>query len=461
MSRYTLTIREPDFAALCAHLFADTTVEQAALLRCRTAAADGETRFLVRAVEPFRDTDLTYAAPDGISITSLAFMRVLKQADAGREAVVLVHTHPGGKAFFSRQDDRTEEPFFRTAFTRVDGAPAHGSLVFAVPDTFVGRAWLPDGSTAPIDTIREIGQRWRILAPAGDAAPVPPLFDRQVRAFGSDLQRVLERLHIGVVGAGGTGSPTIEQLTRLGVGALTVVDGQTLDETNVTRVYNSGLSDVGVPKVVLAERAVTEVGLGTRVRTIHGRVTERHVAEALRTCDVLIGCTDDHWGRAVLSALALSYLIPLIDMGVKITADASGIRQVLGRVTVVLPGGPCLHCLRRIDPAKVRAESLPSRERERLQAQGYVEALPHPDPAVITFTTAVSAAALTELLDRLAGFIGDETPPAEQLLAFAERRTIIAARAPSPDCRCQQPSACGAGDTPLFLNMTWPEAPLA
>lgn len=457
MTRYTLTIREPDFAALTSFLFTDTAVEQAALLRCRLAASDEEARFLVRAVEPFTGADLNYAAPDGISITSAAFMRVLKQADANGEAVVLVHTHPCGEAFFSPQDDRTEGPFFRTAFVRVEGAPAHGSFVFATPETFVGRAWIPDGTTSPIDVIRVIGQRWRFLAAVGDEAPIPPFFDRQVRAFGPDLQRTLGRLHIGVVGAGGTGSPTVEQLTRLGVGMITVVDDQTLEGANLNRVYNAGLADVGSPKVEIAARAAAAVGFGTRIRVVQGRVTERRVAELLRSCDILMGCTDDHWGRSVLNALALQYLIPLIDMGVKITADAAGIRQVFGRVTTVLPGGPCLACLGRIDPAKVREESLPDEERARLQAQGYVEDFAEPDPAVITFTTATSASAVTELLHRLTGFMGDDEAPAEQLTAFAERRMVLAPRAPGPECRCQRPSVWGAGDTRLFLGMTWPE----
>ncbi|NTU80794.1 MAG: hypothetical protein HGA45_15685 [Chloroflexales bacterium] len=159
----------------------------------------------------------------------------------------------------------------------------------------------------------------------------------------------------------------------------------------------------------------------------------------------------------MLNALALRYLIPLIDLGVKITADAGGIRQVLGRVTVALPGGPCLACLGRIDPAKVREESLPAAERDRLRAQGYVEDLDAPDPAVITFTTATSAAAVSELLHRLTGFMGDEPSPVEQLLAFAERRPVTAPRVPALGCQCQRPSVWGSGDTRLFLEMTWPD----
>ena len=42
------------------------------------------------------------------------------------------------------------------------------------------------------------------------------VFDRQVRAFGADIQELLATLRIGIVGNGGTGSPVAEQLIRLG-----------------------------------------------------------------------------------------------------------------------------------------------------------------------------------------------------------------------------------------------------
>src|SRR3989442_2474424 len=45
-----------------------------------------------------------------------------------------------------------------------------------------------------------------------------PFFERQVLAFGAESQALLQQLHVGVVGVGGTGSAVVEQLARLGVG---------------------------------------------------------------------------------------------------------------------------------------------------------------------------------------------------------------------------------------------------
>ena len=50
------------------------------------------------------------------------------------------------------------------------------------------------------------------------------MWDRNVRAFGADLQRALGELRVTIVGCGGTGSAVAEQITRLGVRHLHLID---------------------------------------------------------------------------------------------------------------------------------------------------------------------------------------------------------------------------------------------
>src|SRR5438105_1196211 len=92
---------------------------------------------------------------------------------------------------------------------------------------------------------------------------LPPWADRQGRAFGKETQALLSRLHVGVVGTGGTGSAVYEQLVRLGVGRVLAIDEQTLTDTNVTRVHGSGLGDVGMAKAAIAQRHAEQIGTGT------------------------------------------------------------------------------------------------------------------------------------------------------------------------------------------------------
>jgi molybdopterin/thiamine biosynthesis adenylyltransferase len=284
------------------------------------------------------------------------------------------------------------------------------------------------------------------------------IYDRQVRAFGKQLQAVLKRLTVGVVGAGGTGSSVVEQLVRLGVGSLVVADGQRLDASNVTRGYGSRLIDVGIPKAALAERLAFEIGLGTHVRPIERPVTFRSALEAFRECDVIFGSTDDQWGRSLLTRLSIYYYVPVLDMGVKIDSADGRVHSIQGRVTKLFPGSACLFCRNRISAAWVRAEAINAvspREGERLREEGYAPELAEPAPAVIPFTTAVAATALAEFLHMLTGFMGNERRSTEIILRFDSGDVRTNSTAGNPDCLCGDREKWGRGDRLTFLDSTW------
>jgi hypothetical protein len=335
-------------------------------------------------------------------------------------------------------------------------APAQGLTINSDGDgdgvSLSGEVPHPDGRWLPIDAVRIVGERIEIQMP-GPAPTVRTAFDRQIRAFGAAGQEVLGRLHIGVVGAGGTGSAVCEQLIRLGVGHITVIDHDLITETNVTRVWVSTSADVGVAKVQIVARSAEEIGFGTEVTAIVGKITDQDPARALRHCDVIFGCTDDNLGRTVLARLAYMYLIPVFDMGVKIDAAEGAVVGIDGRLTYMAPGLPCLVCRGWIDLDQATAEGLPEAERTALAAEGYVAGLGEPDPSVIAYTTAVAAHAVSDLLARLFRF-GDSPPP-NQLLQFHNHSTRTPGGAATPGHFCCDPDLIGCGDLPRFLNRGW------
>jgi hypothetical protein len=60
-------------------------------------------------------------------------------------------------------------------------------------------------------------------------------FDRQLPLFGSEGQRRLRAARVAIVGVGGTGSIVIPQLALLGVGHLSIIDHDQIEETNRNR----------------------------------------------------------------------------------------------------------------------------------------------------------------------------------------------------------------------------------
>ena len=50
------------------------------------------------------------------------------------------------------------------------------------------------------------------------------------------------------------------------------------------------------------------------------------LAKSLRSCDVVLGCTDDNRGRAVLSRLAYWYLLPVFGTAFLVDTDGKHVR---------------------------------------------------------------------------------------------------------------------------------------
>lgn len=455
--RYTLTILQEDYDKLTAQLFPDRTLERAAYLLCNLSTTADETRFLVKEIIPVAQEDIRESSIDRMSIKSRSVMSALKKASLKNQSFIFVHSHPTGFAQFSAQDDKEEKSLFESVYNRLRYDKPHASLVFPDTEKPFGRVWLENGNSHEIELIRVIGRKIKLVYKSADIRFDTETFDRQIRAFGKDMQAVLSRLRVGVVGAGGTGSSVIEQLTRIGVGNILVADGDKLQKSNVNRVYGSGIGDAGKCKTEIVERSVAHIGLNTNIATLPRNITAESVIKEFRSCDVIFGCTDDQYGRSILTKFALSYYIPVFDMGIKIDADEGKFISAHGKVTTLLPGAACLFCRGKITndglAAEILASNAPEEARVR-QQEGYVAGLGDPAPSVIPFTTAIAAAAVLELLDRLTGFMGEEREVSEIAHLF-DRNRISPNNSPLPKegCFCSNKDTWGKGDITPFLGL--------
>lgn len=458
MTHYTLTFLEDQYEELRRALVAHPGVENAAYILCRQSRTAREIRLLVREIIPTKAAHLLEASSSHMKIASASFRSAMKRADDLKCGFGFVHTHPGSYEKHSPQDDFTEAPLFRTAYNRIHNDTPHVSLVFTETGITSARVWCEDGTVAPVERIRIIGRRFRFWFTNSDTDPVPEFFDRQVRAFGADLQALLRRLTIGVVGAGGTGSAVIEQLTRLGVGELVIADGQTFDASNVNRLYGSRAIDQDIPKVKIAERAIADIGLSTKLTIVPQPITFRSAFATLRDCDIIFDCTDEEWGRSILTRAAIYYGIPVFDVGVKIDSADGTIRSIQGRVTPLMPGAPCLFCRGRITAERVGIESQRETNPE-LAAQrvrdGYAPELEEPAPSVIPFTTTVAASGVSELLNRLTGYMGEVGLGSELLHLFDAAVIRRNTKVSMPECFCAPRDYWMRGDTRPLLDTSW------
>lgn len=457
MTGLTIALPTPIWDQLTQALTAGA--ETAGVLTARPVDGPGDTLTLLSrelhwAPEPtYRHRDL-----DQLVLTSPGWVSALGAAADDHAAAVFIHTHPGGPARLSPRDRTVDGHLAGTFRARTrQGWYVHLVIGGTPQQPHVdGHATHTDGRTLPLRALRVTGRHLGLHLPDTDRPDHDPsdAFDRHHRAFGPPGQRTLRALHAGVVGAGGTGSAVIEQLARLGVGTLTIIDPKTVTAGNVTRVHGSGHADIGRPKVDVAADHVASIGLGTHVTAITHPVTTLAAAQALRHCDILFGCTDDNAGRLVLSRHGYWYLQPLLDLGVVIRATDQYVDGVYGRLTVTGPDTACLLCRDRIDLARAHAEALPADERSRLAHEGYVTGHHDPDPAAVAYTSLVASHAVAEALQRLLGY-GPDTPPSEQILYIDRHELRGNDLPPRPGCYCTQPDNLGAGDTTPHLDLAW------
>lgn len=69
------------------------------------------------------------------------------------------------------------------------------------------------------------------------------LFERTLQAFARNTTHYLSNLTVSVAGVSGTGSIVPEQLTRLGVKRLVLVDNDVVEARNLGRILNSTTKD--------------------------------------------------------------------------------------------------------------------------------------------------------------------------------------------------------------------------
>src|SRR6185312_6077598 len=105
-----------------------------------------------------------------------------------------------------------------------------------------------------------------------------------------------------VAGASGTGSLTCELLARAGCRRLIVVDHDVVKKANLNRILYATWEDAQrrTPKVEVVRRGIEQLGLGCEVIPIDGSILDTSVVQRINEADLLVGCLDADFPRALL-----------------------------------------------------------------------------------------------------------------------------------------------------------------
>ena len=166
-------------------------------------------------------------------------------------------------------------------------------------------------------------------------------YSRQIlfEGIGMAGQEALLGSHVAIAGCGALGSFHAAALARAGAGAITVIDRDYIEPSNLQRQWLFEEADAAdaLPKAVAAERRLRAINSSIRVRGVVADLCASNVEELLGTAGLILDGTDNFDTRYLINDFAVSRGIPWIYGG---AVGAYGI------VMPVIPGvTPCLRCV--------------------------------------------------------------------------------------------------------------------
>ena len=387
-------------------LFSNTQYENGCFLLANSYKAKDESILLVTDVIRPTDDSWNYRGIDSLEPSSSYINKCVVRADSVDSSLVFVHTHPNvlHPPTFSLIDQKTNRLLFDNLSQILTNKPI-GSLVFSRKG--VCGAIFDRKKIQQVSKIRIVGNILSEFPGIGQDmrkhCKIRAQFDRQVRMLGKRGQTRLQEIRITIVGVGGTGSPVAVQLAKMGVANLQLIDMDSIDITNLPRVYGASSADIGRSKVQVVKKHI-ETFSNTIVSAIHADVTNKNMLTHLIESDIIFACSDNLTSRAVLNEISVRYAIPLIDVGCRISLNGNGsISQAIAKVQIVTPDSACLWCTGTLDGKTILQESLSKEEKEKLANEGYYDGI-EKQPSVISLTTMAASMGVNKLLNLLGTF---------------------------------------------------------
>lgn len=158
---------------------------------------------------------------------------------------------------------------------------------------------------------------------------LPARYKRNLPDLSVQEQYILFKSRVGVVGCGGLGGYVIEELARLGVGAITAVDYDVFEEHNLNRQLLSQTALIGQSKAMAAVQRVQAVNPAVVVDSYVERLDEANSPVLLKGCQVVVDALDNISTRKVLSRACSQFRVPLVH---------GAIGGWYGQVTTQFPG---------------------------------------------------------------------------------------------------------------------------
>jgi len=104
-----------------------------------------------------------------------------------------------------------------------------------------------------------------------------------------------------IIGVGGIGCPVLEQLAKVGVSKIGLVDGDIVSESNLNRQFLFSVNDIGSAKVDVAKKYIDNQFNDIELEVYNQFLTLENAIEIIRAYDFVFDCTDNFPSRYMIS----------------------------------------------------------------------------------------------------------------------------------------------------------------
>jgi len=104
---------------------------------------------------------------------------------------------------------------------------------------------------------------------------------------------IIQKKRVAIVGAGGLGGFITDQLARLGIGELKIIDDDTFELSNLNRQLYSDTLNTGKFKADAAARRAAEVNPDVRIRAVKIHLDRSNARELLNGSDIVFDAVDN------------------------------------------------------------------------------------------------------------------------------------------------------------------------
>ena len=130
--------------------------------------------------------------------------------------------------------------------------------------------------------------------------------------IGIEGQKKIMDARVAIVGMGGLGCPAATSLVAAGIGTLNIIDGDTVDLSNLHRQHLYQPKDIGKDKVNVAKRSLENISSQTKINPFNHFLDQSNAKSCFENMDIIIDATDNIVSRQFIDKISKDKNLPMI-----------------------------------------------------------------------------------------------------------------------------------------------------